>query len=141
MFTDASNDGLGIVSLIEDRIATLSRPWTPEEIPLPINTKEVIAAFEGVTQTVPRRQTLLVLLGVDNTSAFYDIVTGSSRCSVANSCVLNLRTGYSIGLLWIPSELMPADAPSRFIEDDQIPDKIRMVLQASRCYAFLPKLL
>ena len=141
IFTDASNLALGVVCITADRIATMSRRWRDDELVLSINSKEVIAAHAGVTKTAPRNSPTISLLGVDNTVAFFDYVNGASRCPKANQCVYEIRTGYSLGLMWIPTELMPADGPSRLVHDLEIPEKIRIILRITRGYAYLPKLL
>jgi len=68
-------------------------------------------------------------------------MNGASRCPQANQCVYEIRTGYSLGLMWIPTELMPADGPSRHVHDMEIPEKIRIILGITKGYAYLPKLL
>ena len=140
LFTDASNEALGAVYLVGDRIATWSRRWSQEEQDLPINSKEVIAAKEGFFCFIPLKCRKVTLLGVDNTVAFFDLVNGASRCHIANQCVLEIRTRWRLGLIWIPTELMPADGPSRMVEDDDILEKIRLILNEAKRYVYLPKL-
>lgn len=141
IFTDASNLALGVVVLVNDRVFTMSRRWGPEELELSINSKEVIAAHDGLVNGSPRRAHELTILMVDSTSAFYDLVTGSSRCVVANQCVTVMRTRSSIGLMWVPTELMPADGTSREVSDPELINKIKLILNNTQKYVYLPKLI
>lgn len=140
VFTDASNLGLGSVICFQNRVCVRARKWSPAENILTINSKEVIAAGFGVQGARSRFRDLLILLGVDNTAAFFDIINGYSKEPTANQTVLEIRTKGNLGLIWIPTELMPADGASRFVEDSRIWWKISTILNHTVRYAFLHRM-
>ena len=139
VFTDASNEGLGVVIFANGRVEVHSRPWSPFERPLAINVKEAIAACQGIVWLSPS-PTETVFLGVDNTVAFFEIISGQSANEVANECVGIIRRSSALALTWIPTQLMPADGPSRLCLDPSIRWKIVTILGNVTRYVFLPAL-
>ena len=140
VFTDASNEALGVVIFVNGRIEVRSRRWQDFEASLPINSREVIAAGQGIEWACPNPNEAMYL-AVDNTVAFYDIVSGKSKEIFANETVRYIRTSSPLALAWVPSELMPADGPSRNTTDEAIAEKIRTILFYTTRYVALPRLL
>lgn len=141
VFTDASNLGLGVVLIKDGKVIIKAREWTLAEDQLPINSKEVIAANWGVGMARVIYPGGSILLGVDNTAAFFDLINGYSREPIANQSVLEVRIGGNLGLMWVPTELMPADGPSRLVVDAEVPWKALTILNHTVRYVFLHKLL
>ena len=140
VFSDASNVALGVVIFSHGRIEVHSRVWSSLERTLPINVKEIIAACQGVLWLCPNKNET-VFLGVDNMVALFDLVAGQSRDPIANECVGILRKGSALALVWIPTKLMPADAPSRLLTDDRIEWKVLTILENVTRYVLLPLLI
>lgn len=136
-FTDAFNLGLGAVICYDDKVLIFARKWNLAEGTLTINSKEVIAAGFGVFRARSLIPDVLILLGVDNSAAFFDIINGYSKERMANQYVKSIRTGGNLGFIWIPTEPMPADGPSRFVEDRQIRWKAATILNHTLRYVFL----
>ena len=141
VFTDASNLGLGVVIIHKGKVIIKAREWSPSESLLSINSKEVIAANWGVSIARKMFTNTPIMLAVDNTAAFFDIINGYSKEPEANKCVLEVRSGGNLGLIWVPTELMPADGPSRLKMDDTIPWKVMTILNHTVKYVFLHQLL
>ena len=139
IFTDASDKALGVVIFVKGRIEVRSREWEDFEKDLPINSREVIAAGQGIEWAAPNQHEA-VYLAVDNTSAFFDIVAGKSQEILANETVRYIRTMSQLRLAWIPSELMPADAASRQTTDDAIEEKIKAIIRYTTKFVALPRL-
>ena len=129
VFTDASNEALGVVIFANGRAEVHSRGWSSLEEPLPTNAKEPVAACQGGET---------VFLGVDNTTAFFDIISGKSPNPVANECAGTIRRITALALNWIPARLMPVDGPSRNIVDPKPKWKAITVLHHTTRHVFLP---
>ena len=140
VFSDAANGALGVVIYAQGRVEVHSRIWSPLERPLAINVKEVIAACQGILWLRPQKNET-VFLGVDNTVAFFEIIAGQSSNPIANECVGVIRRGTSLALIWVPTQLMPADAPSRQIDDPRISWKVITLIGHTTRYVFLPILI
>jgi len=140
VFTDASNEGLGVVIFASGRVEVHSRLWSPFERLLSINVKESIAACQGIVWLSPLPMET-VFLGVDNTVAFFEIISGQSANEVSNECVGIIRRRSALALAWIPTQLMPADGPSRQCLDPRIQWKVVTILGNVTRYVFLPALL
>ena len=140
MLSDASNDALGVVIFENGRVSVLAREWSTLEKTLSINAKEVIAACQGVIWISPYPGET-IFLGVDNTAAFFDIISGQSADPVANWCIGYMRRSTALAIIWIPTQLMPADAPSRNADDPDIHWKVITILEHTTRYAYLPKLI
>ena len=117
-----------------------SRLLLPFERPLSINVKESIAARQGIVwlSLLPMET---VFLGVDNTVAFFQIISGQSANEVSNECVGIIRRRSALALTWIPTQLMPADGPSRQCLDPRTQWKVVTILGNVTRYVFLPALL
>ena len=140
VFSDAANGALGVVIYAHGRVEVHSRIWSPLERPLAINIKEVIAACQGIVWLRPHKNET-VFLGVDNTVAFFEIIAGQSGNAIANDCVGVIRRSSSLALIWVPTQLMPADAPSRQMDDPRIRWKVITLVGHTTRYVFLPILI
>ena len=139
LFTDASNDALGVVIFANGRVEVHARHWSVIERPLRINVKEVVAACQGVIWLSPYEGEI-IFLGVDNTDAFYDIIAGHAAHIVANECVGLMRRRCALALPWIPTELMPADGASRLVYGGLVNAKVVAILGFLARFAYLPVL-
>jgi len=138
LFTDASDWGLGAVLVSHGTVTIASRAWEGFEASLPIDSREVLAAHFGVMLYFAPGSDEAPLLAVDNTAAYFAFVNGRSSEPCANEAVLAVRTHCSLSLIWIPTELMPADGPSRNETDDQLLRKIEAVQATAERVIFLP---
>lgn len=139
--TDASDFGYGAVLYSHGVISVILGVWDQSERALSISSRELIAAWIGTATFVAPQSNEAPLLAVDNTSAYFAIVNSRDEEPLGNAAAGNIRTHCSLHLLWIPSELMPADGPSRGTHDPFIADVLNEVLQLAQRTAFLPRLI
>ena len=99
-----------------------------------------MAAYEGLKYFIPTSTNECPVLAVDNTTAYFSILNGRSPCPLANQIVGSIRTNWNLWMIWIPSEIMPADGPSRSTDDPLISEKANLVAMHADQRVFLPRL-
>ena len=140
LFTDASDLGMGAVLEANGVIEVRSREWSPEEKEWPIYVRELIAAHEGLKIFIPPLTSECPVLAVDNTTAYFSIINGRAQCPFANEIVGDIRKRWNLWIIWIPSEIMPADGPSRSTVDPLVAEKANLVATHANQRVFLPRL-
>ena len=114
IFTDASSYACG--AILPDG-SQLSIPWSGPELQLHINLQELLAVIK-VFQFCPELQHCVVKLCIDNMCVLHWLSGMKARCASAQSLLHQLvlllqERSCVLQPVWIPSELNPADAPSR----------------------------
>jgi hypothetical protein len=138
--TDASDYGYGAVLYSNGQVSVISGVWSNEERLLPISSRELIAAWIGTATFVPALSDEAPLLAVDNTAAYFALVNSRDPEPHGNAAAGNIRTHCCLHLMWIPSELMPADGASRGVHDPHLIDCLAVVLRLAKKTAYLPRL-
>ena len=136
VFTDSSNLGWGVVSCVSGRVQVAAGNWKQPLVQSSINTKETIVALIGLSRFANHRG--VPLLVVDSTVALCNIVRGHSRDKLANEACRLIRTNWELCIAWVPTEIMPADGPSRGELTDILAKVKECELYGMSCYS-LPK--
>ena len=122
IFSDASSLGWGatVATAPEQPPLVVGDLWRVSELPLHINTKEFLAIPRALAAGLPLSlRDAILRLGVDSSVAFGLLKSGrASRCPFtleAQHALLRLEVERNLVLdpFWLPSELNPADKPSR----------------------------
>lgn len=142
IFTDASNVAAGAVCYDDGYVSVASIVWNAHERLHHINTKEVFAAWIGIRMFFnPKVDRSPPLLAVDNTTAFFRII--SAQCEEHCACVVVgvLRRYCNLTLVWTPTDRMPADALSRLLEPtwEPLEELVRKTINSLGRYYFLPQ--
>ena len=101
----------------------------------------MIAACEGLKVFIPSNTSECPVLAVDNTTAYFSIINGRAPDPDANDIAGHIRANWMLWLIWIPSEIMPADGPSRLVIDPLVSEKANLVIKYADRRVFLPRLI
>lgn len=136
IFTDSSYNGWGAVSCVNGRVRVIAGEWSGSLANASINTKETVVALIGLSRFENSRK--IPLLVVDSTVALCNIARGHSREKFANEACRLIRTTWELCIAWVPTEIMPADGPSRGEQTDILAKVQECELYGMSCYS-LPK--